>query len=106
MGRYDLGGEEDEGKGGVDPFFRVIEVLDPKIHFIFIIIFEFAGKEIGFICPEGEEAVFFELKAYGRILHEPEIMNGVPVDLQLIGEGGIHMQGKIRVEVTYTQGGI
>jgi hypothetical protein len=54
MGRNDLRGKKYQGEGGIDPFFGIIEVLDPDIYLVLVVILQFAGKKIGFICLKGQ----------------------------------------------------
>jgi len=87
----DIGGKKDDGKGGVQSFFWVVEILHPDIYLVFIVIFQPAGKEKGPVRFEGQQPVLFDLQTNGGILHKEKVLAGIPVDLQLVDEGAVDM---------------
>jgi len=99
-----VGGKELDGEGGIEAVLWVIEVLYADLYLILNVVFEPAGEEIGFIGAEGDQAVLFYFHPDRRVFHKEEITAGIPVDLELITEAGIDMQGEIGIEVADAKG--
>src|SRR5665213_3908811 len=96
MGRNNIRGKKQYGERSIHPFLGVMQVLNTNAYLIGVIIFQPAGKEIGFICLESKQSVvLINLQAQRRVFKIPEIMGWVFIDLQGVSHGGVHMQRKI-----------